>query len=236
MPRPRKCCRIFQEPDVSSFKPHGAPLCAASPCRQAEVQLHVESLEAMRLADLEDMTMGEAAERMHVSRHTFGRILARGRKAVTRALVQGRTLRIEGGHYELHEPPEFSEQTRKAPKEFDMTKVAVTSEGPTLQDKVDPRFGRAGGFVVVDVETMETEYIDNGGSQAMAHGAGIQAAQRVADAGAKVVLTGFVGPKAFQALKAAGLQVGQDLDGVTVAEAVERYKNGQVAMAASPNK
>ena len=70
-----------------------------------------------------------------------------------------------------------------------MSKVAVTSNGPTLQDQVDPRFGRAAGFVVVDLDSMRTEYVDNGGSQAMAHGAGIAAAERIAAAGARVVLT-----------------------------------------------
>lgn len=113
-------------------------------------------------------------------------------------------------------------------------KVAVSSEGPTLQDMVDPRFGRAGGFVVVDTETMESSYLDNGASQAQAHGAGLQAAQRIADAGARVLLTGQVGPKAFQALGAVGIAVGQDMQGLTVGQAVERYKAGQVTMATTP--
>jgi predicted Fe-Mo cluster-binding NifX family protein len=117
-----------------------------------------------------------------------------------------------------------------------MRKVAVTSEGPTLDDLVDPRFGRAGGFVVVDVETMAAEYLDNGASQAMAQGAGIQAAERIAAAGIGLVLTGFVGPKAFQALAAAGIRVGQNLDGLTVRQAVERYKAGQVEIADRPNR
>ena len=117
-----------------------------------------------------------------------------------------------------------------------MTKVAVTSEGPTLTDMVDPRFGRAGGFVVVDPDTMEHEYVDNGSSQAMAHGAGIQAAQVIADSGAKVVLTGFVGPKAFEALKAVGIKVVQNLDNMTVREAVKKYKSGDVGYAAQANK
>jgi predicted Fe-Mo cluster-binding NifX family protein len=116
-----------------------------------------------------------------------------------------------------------------------MTKVAVTSDGPTLQDKVDPRFGRAGGFVVVDTETMDATYVDNGQSQTLAHGAGIQAAQNVANAGATVVLTGFVGPKAFQALQAAGIAVAQDLSGMTVEQAVQRYVDGQAEMASTPN-
>ncbi|WP_045217281.1 NifB/NifX family molybdenum-iron cluster-binding protein [Desulfonatronovibrio magnus] len=117
-----------------------------------------------------------------------------------------------------------------------MTKVAVTSEGPNMQDMVDPRFGRAGGFVVVDPETMEHEYVDNGQSQAMAHGAGIQAAQTIADSGAKVLLTGFVGPKAFEALKAVGIKVIQNLDNMSVEQAVQRYKSGDVQYAQQPNK
>ncbi|WP_199244334.1 NifB/NifX family molybdenum-iron cluster-binding protein [Pseudodesulfovibrio cashew] len=114
-------------------------------------------------------------------------------------------------------------------------KVAVTSEGPTLESRVDARFGRAGGFAVVDLETMEVEYVDNGGSQSMAQGAGIQAAENVANAGAQVLLSGYVGPKAFAALQAAGIGVGQDVDGLTVGEAVEKYKRGEVPMAASAN-
>ncbi len=117
-----------------------------------------------------------------------------------------------------------------------MSKIAITSEGPTLQDRVDPRFGRAGGFVVVDLDTMETEYVDNGGSQAMAQGAGIQAAENIARSGAEVLLTGFVGPKAFQALQAAGIKMGQNLDGLTVGEAVEKFKSGQVEFADQPNR
>ena len=50
-------------------------------------------------------------------------------------------------------------------------KVAVSSEGPGLESMVDPRFGRAGGFVVVDMETMQADYVDNGASQAAAQGA-----------------------------------------------------------------
>jgi predicted Fe-Mo cluster-binding NifX family protein len=51
-----------------------------------------------------------------------------------------------------------------------------------------------------------------------------------------VVLTGYVGPKAFQALSAVGIRVGQNLENLTVREAVERYKSGQVAIAAAPNR
>ena len=95
-----------------------------------------------------------------------------------------------------------------------MSKIAVTSEGPSLDDQVDPRFGRAAGFVVVDLETMGTNYIDNGQTQVMGQGAGIQAAELIARAGVSCVLTGFVGPKAFQALSAVKIRVVQNLEEV----------------------
>ncbi len=118
----------------------------------------------------------------------------------------------------------------------EIKKIAVSSDGPTLDDKVDSRFGRAGGFVVVDVATMTGEYIDNGASQVMAQGAGIQAAELVAGAGADVLLSGYVGPKAFQALNAVGIIVGQDCDDFTVREAVERFLAGKVPAADGPNR
>ncbi|MHC1700424.1 MAG: NifB/NifX family molybdenum-iron cluster-binding protein [Humidesulfovibrio sp.] len=114
-------------------------------------------------------------------------------------------------------------------------KIAVTSEGPGMDSMVDPRFGRAAGFVVVDLETLAHSYIDNGGSQAMAQGAGIQAAENVARAGVQTLLSGFVGPKAFQALQAGGIQVIQNVEGMSVAQAVEKFKRGELSAADAPN-
>jgi predicted Fe-Mo cluster-binding NifX family protein len=116
-----------------------------------------------------------------------------------------------------------------------MPKVAVSSEGPHLDAQVDPRFGRAAGFVIVDPQSMAFDYVDNGASQVMAQGAGIQAAEIVAGSGARVLLTGFVGPKAFQALTAAGIAIAQDLDHMTVREAVQRFLDGGLTMAEAPN-
>jgi predicted Fe-Mo cluster-binding NifX family protein len=57
---------------------------------------------------------------------------------------------------------------------------------------------------------------------------GIQAAETVAGTGAKKILTGSVGPKAFQALQAVGIEIGQDLGNITVRQALERYKNNDI--------
>lgn len=117
-----------------------------------------------------------------------------------------------------------------------MDKIAVSSEGPGLESMVDPRFGRAGGFVVYDAASGDVSYIDNGASQVMGQGAGIASAERVAGAGVAVVLSGYVGPKAFDALQAAGIKVCQDLDGMTVGQALERFKAGNAPFADAPNK
>ena len=117
-----------------------------------------------------------------------------------------------------------------------MEKVAISCEAPHLDDFVDPRFGRAAGFLIVDPQTMAHEYIDNGESQMRSQGAGIQAAEIVAAAGASVVLTGYVGPKAFQALSAAGIKVVQNLDNLTARQALAKYTAGGMNFAEQPNR
>jgi len=111
-------------------------------------------------------------------------------------------------------------------------KVAVSATGPSLDASVDPRFGRCSYFVIVDVETMQFEAIPNS-AQYAGGGAGIQAAQTVASKGVKAVLTGNVGPNAYQALSAAGIQIITGAYG-TVREAVMKYKQGELSGASTP--
>ncbi|MDP2874923.1 MAG: NifB/NifX family molybdenum-iron cluster-binding protein [Holophaga sp.] len=114
-------------------------------------------------------------------------------------------------------------------------RIAITSEGPTLADLVDPRFGRAGGFVVIDLQTMATTYVDNGSSQVLAQGAGIQAAENLIKAGAQALLTGHVGPKAWAALRATGVKVVQGVENMTVGEAVAKFQAGAFAFSNAPS-
>lgn len=107
--------------------------------------------------------------------------------------------------------------------------VAVSSEGPTLEDLLDPRFGRAGGFVRVDGATGRVSYLDNGAAQVRAQGAGIQAAELLAQAGVQVLLTGQVGPKAAAALEAAGIRAVEGFGGMTVAAALAAFQAGERA-------
>ena len=106
-------------------------------------------------------------------------------------------------------------------------KVAVTSQGRELGSPVDPRFGRAMFFAVVETETGEFTATDNSQNLNAAQGAGIQAGRNVVELGAQAVITGHVGPKAFATLQAGGVKVYVGATG-TVAEAVEQFKAGKL--------
>lgn len=109
--------------------------------------------------------------------------------------------------------------------------VAVSSQGTTLDSPVDPRFGRAKYFVVVDTDTMAISAHDNAQNLNAPQGAGIQAGQAVARLGVEAILTGHVGPKAFATLAAAHVNVYTGISG-TVNDAVEQFKQGRLALAA----
>lgn len=104
-------------------------------------------------------------------------------------------------------------------------RICITSEGKTLDSKVDPRFGRCQYFMIVESDTLEFEVLENPNIDSMG-GAGIQSAQLVASKQVKSVLTGNVGPNAFQTLQAAGVEIFIGASG-TVREAIERYKKGE---------
>ena len=111
-------------------------------------------------------------------------------------------------------------------------KLAVTSQGPELTSTVDPRFGRAKCFLVVDTDTDEVRAVDNTPNLNAAQGAGIQAGREVIELGAEAVVTGNVGPKALATLLAGGISVYAGATG-TVADAVAQFKAGDLALVES---
>ena len=112
-------------------------------------------------------------------------------------------------------------------------KVGITAKGSSLDSEVDPRFGRCGYFIIVDSDSLEFEVIENFSVEA-ASGAGVQSGQLVATKGVGAVLTGNIGPNAFQVLQAAGIKVITGVSG-KVKEAIEKYKRGELKSAASSN-
>lgn len=96
MPR-TKCLRyIAEHPEVTFYKPAGIPL------RQLnEVVVNLDEFEALRLADAEGMYHSEAAEKMKISRQTFGRIITNARQKIARAILAGHAIKIEGGNVNI---------------------------------------------------------------------------------------------------------------------------------------
>ncbi len=113
-------------------------------------------------------------------------------------------------------------------------KLAVTSQVEGIQSAVDPRFGRAKYFVIVDLGTNEAKTVGNSVNLNAAQGAGIQAAKAIIDLGIKALITGHTGPKAFAALQAGGVAV-YTATGGTVAEALEQFKAGTLKAMAGAN-
>jgi predicted Fe-Mo cluster-binding NifX family protein len=111
-------------------------------------------------------------------------------------------------------------------------KLAVSSQGGSLQSPLDPRFGRAKYFILLDTETGAFSAVDNSVNLNAAQGAGIQAARRVVELGADALITGHVGPKAFSTLQAGGIRIYAGASG-TVAEAIEQFKAGKLEAASS---
>ncbi|NLG43572.1 MAG: dinitrogenase iron-molybdenum cofactor biosynthesis protein [Phycisphaerae bacterium] len=112
-------------------------------------------------------------------------------------------------------------------------KIAVTATAPSLDSPLDPRFGRCPYFLLIDSDTLGFQAVENS-SQALGQGAGIQAAQLVANQGVMHVLTGHCGPNAHQALTAAGIGVIVGCGG-TVRQAVEQFRAGQLQTAGGPD-
>lgn len=105
-------------------------------------------------------------------------------------------------------------------------KICITSQGNTLESQVDPRFGRCAYFIIADPDTMDFEAIDNA-SAGSAGGAGIQSGQLISEKGVKVILTGNVGPNAFQTLNTAKIDIITGISGL-VKDVINKYKNGEL--------
>jgi len=111
-------------------------------------------------------------------------------------------------------------------------KIAVSASGTDRNAQVDPRFGRCQYFLIIDTDNDQTEAVPNA-AQSAGGGAGIQAAQTVADRNVETVLTGNVGPNAHRALQAAGINVLTGVSG-TVSEAVQAFLDGKYTAPGGP--
>ena len=92
MSRPCRCRRIRCKPDTNYFKPRGIPIDMLK-----EVNLALDELEAIRLADFNGLYQVDAAIKMDISRQTFGNIIKSAHKKIADVLLNAKALKIEGG-------------------------------------------------------------------------------------------------------------------------------------------
>jgi len=92
MSRPCRCRRVRCRPDTNYFKPRGIPL-----DNLEEVNLTLDELEALRLADWEGLYQNDAANKMNISRQTFGNIINSAHKKIADVVLHAKALKISGG-------------------------------------------------------------------------------------------------------------------------------------------
>ena len=207
MPRPRKCRKVCYFPQTLEFVPVGEEQ------EREVVILSVDEYETIRLIDKEGFSQEQCGESMKIARTTVQQIYTSARKKLARVLVDGLTLRIEGGDYALCDGQEescgfgrdqcfkqkFSQIFQKPKGEF-MMRVAVTYEN----GEIFQHFGHTEQFKVYDVEDgkiISSEVVDTNGS---GHGAlaGVLQALDV-----DVLICGGIGGGAQSALAAAGIKL-----------------------------
>lgn len=93
--RPTKTRLVKKEPEVAQFSPRGRP------GRPDEIELTIDQFEALRLADYKSMPHTTAGKLMGISRQTFERILKKARNKVADGLMNGKIIRIAGGHVKV---------------------------------------------------------------------------------------------------------------------------------------
>jgi predicted DNA-binding protein (UPF0251 family)/predicted Fe-Mo cluster-binding NifX family protein len=247
MPRPRCISNIGFLPQVTYFKPAGIRMGDIE-----EVVLHHDELEAIRLKDLLGIPQEEAAVQMNVSQPTFHRLLLSAHEKMAQAVINGKALRIEGGNVTIDErfvPPcgwrQMCRQGKKAKilsrkenalpiEEGGKMKIAITSVDGTMEGMVDERFGRSKKLIMYDPESRNFDVIDNTQNLNAAQGAGIQSAQNAMNGGARIVISGHLGPNAFKVLGAAGIPV-YTVSKMTVTQAVKEFEEGKLTKLPGPD-
>jgi len=112
-------------------------------------------------------------------------------------------------------------------------KIAITaSNNDGLEAKVDSRFGRAPFFAIVDIDSLDIDFINNAATGARG-GAGVMAAQTIVDQKVDALISGNFGPKAFSGLDAANIKL-YSFQGGTIKEAIDSLKNGSLKDVSDP--
>ena len=223
MPRPRKCRRVCRLPVQTDFAPlHGGK-------GKRTVILTVDEYEAIRLIDKEGLSQEECGTYMNIARTTVQQIYTTARRKLADALVDGLPLKIEGGDYCLCRGLEeghchrYGRRCLKNETGGQMMKIAIPLD--ETKKNVCVSFGRAPYFLFAEED--KQEILENPAAQAQG-GAGIKAAQFVADHGADTLITVRCGENAAEVFQAAGIKIYQS-QAAGAAENLTALKEGKLA-------
>ena len=207
MPRPKKCRKVCQMPTTKEFQPIGDTSCKAS------VILTVDEYEAIRLIDKQGFSQEECSNYMQVARTTVQLIYNSARKKLADALVDGLSIRIEGGDFQLCDGNEdycgcggCRRHRRGCVQQNIMEDRKMRIAIPLDENKQDVCIVLARAPYFLFWEDGKDTILENPAAQAHG-GAGIQAAQFLVDNGVNVLITVHCGQNAADVFKAAGMKI-----------------------------
>ena len=235
MSRPQKCRRVCAEPRYKSFAPSDSG-------GMGETVLTTDEYEVLRLVDYERKTHEECALQMDISRTTVTEIYDSARKKMAEFLVDGTTLRIEGGNYRIcdgsapcccdrHCYRDFendsisSGEAEKYGKPENALRIAVTFES----GRIFPHFGQTKHFQLYDAESgtvISKTLINTFGS---GRGALPEVLKRL---GTDILICGGIGTGALKALEEREIKVISGVSGNTE-QAVSEYLSGSLKKSGS---
>ncbi|NFH80152.1 diguanylate cyclase [Clostridium botulinum] len=105
-------------------------------------------------------------------------------------------------------------------------KIAISSKGKTSSDLLDSRFGRCEYFQILDTEDKSFKILENIG-QSSSGGAGIAAANQVIDENVEVIITGNLGPNAFELIDKAEIKA-YKCESISIESALNKYNNNEL--------
>ncbi len=207
MPRPRKCRKVCQMPATREFRPIGEASCKAA------VILTVDEYEAIRLIDKQGFSQEECSAYMQVARTTVQMIYNSARKKLADALVDGLSLRIEGGDYQLCDGNEdycgcggCRRHRRGCVQRNIMEDRKMRIAIPLDENKQDVCIVLARAPYFLFWEDGKNTILENPAAQAHG-GAGIQVAQFLVDNGVNILITVRCGQNAADVFKAADMKI-----------------------------
>ena len=219
MSRPCNCRRIGNHPHLLKFGPLG--MTGDREC----LTLNHDCFEAVRLADYLGMSTNQAAEKMGISRHTYGRLLRRGHGIIAKALCASLNLQIEGGNCVI--------DTLNLNKGEDIMSeailVTVPSDAPGgLEAVPSAHFGHCAFYTVAKIQDGKIEDVQIVPNSGHEHGGCVQPVQQLAQQGVKALLAGGMGMKPLRAMQDAGMEVYYCVGQPTVDAALQAFIQGKL--------